>query len=93
MINKNQDQHSKKIGKTKQNSRWIKGRRGLSHHSSEIDHKERKLLRNPERWTHEIKGQGNHLFNVGVVKGITCSEIVLIEVKKGGLFIMYSKLK
>jgi hypothetical protein len=29
-----------------------------------------------------VKGQGNHLFNVGVVKEIICSEIVLTEVKK-----------
>jgi hypothetical protein len=28
------------------------------------------------------KGQGNHLFNVGVVKEIICIEIVLTEVKK-----------
>jgi hypothetical protein len=43
-----------------------------------------------ETW---VKGQGNHLFNDGVVKEIICIEIVLTEVKKGELFTMYNKLK
>jgi hypothetical protein len=47
MIRKNQGQLSKKLGKTKINSRWIKGRRGLSHHSSEIILRENQLLENP----------------------------------------------
>jgi hypothetical protein len=38
--------------------------------------------REPERLRQGVKGQGNHLFNVGVVKEIICSEIVLTEVKK-----------
>jgi len=93
MINKKQGQLSKKLGKTKRSSRWIKGRRDLSHHSSEIIHRDNKLLENLERLRQGVKGQGRHLFNVGIVKEITCTEIVLTEVKKGELFTMYSKLK
>jgi hypothetical protein len=44
MINKNQGELSKKLGKTKRNSRCIRGRRDLSYHSSEIIHKDIKLL-------------------------------------------------
>jgi hypothetical protein len=29
-----------------------------------------------------VKGQGNHLYNVGVVKEIICLDIFLTEVKK-----------
>jgi hypothetical protein len=93
MIRKNQGQISKNLGKTRRNSRWIKGRRELSHHSSEIILRDNKLLESPERLTLGVKGQGSHLFNVGVVKKIICSEIVFTEVKKGGLFTMYNKLK
>jgi hypothetical protein len=93
MISRKQGQLSKRLGKTKRNSRWIRGRRDLSHHSSEIIHRDNKLLENPERLTQGVKGQGNHLFNVGVVKEIIGSEIVLTEVKKEGLFTMYNKLK
>jgi hypothetical protein len=82
MISKKQDQLSKRLGKTKRNSRWIRGRRDLSHHSSEITLRENQLLENPERLRQGVKGQDNHLFNVGVVKEIICSEIVLTEVKK-----------
>jgi hypothetical protein len=77
MIRKNQVQRSKNLGKTKRNSRWIRGRRDLSHHSLEIIHKDSKLLESLERLKQGVKDQGNHLFNVGVVKEITCSEIVL----------------
>jgi hypothetical protein len=48
MINKKQGQLTKNIGKTKRNSRWIRGRRELSHHSSEIILKDNQLLDNPE---------------------------------------------
>jgi hypothetical protein len=48
MINKNQGQLSKNLGKTKRNSRWIRGRRELSHHSSKIILKDIKLLENLE---------------------------------------------
>jgi hypothetical protein len=48
MIRKNQGQLSKKLGKTKRSSRWIKGRRELSHHSSKIILGDKKLLENPE---------------------------------------------
>jgi hypothetical protein len=93
MINRKKGQISKKIGKTKRNSRWIRRRRDLSHHSLEIIHRDNKILEIPERLRQEVKVQGNHLFNVGVVKEIICSEIVLTEVKKGEIFTMYSKLK
>jgi hypothetical protein len=45
---KKQGQLSKKLGKTKINSRWIIGRRDVSHHSSEIILRDNKLLENPE---------------------------------------------
>jgi hypothetical protein len=83
MISKNKGHLSKRLGKTIRNSRWIIGRRELSHHSSEIIHKDNKRLENPKRLTHGVKGQGSHLCNVGVVKGTIGSEIVLTEVKKG----------
>jgi hypothetical protein len=51
MINKNQGHVSKRLGKTIRNSIWIRGRRELSHHSSEIIHKDRKCLKNPEQLT------------------------------------------
>jgi hypothetical protein len=81
MIRKNQGQLSKNLGKKKRNSRWIKGRRELSHHSSEIILRENQLIENPEQLRQGVKGQGNHLFNVGVVKEIICSKIVLTKVK------------
>jgi hypothetical protein len=45
---KKQGQLSKKIGKTKRNSRWIRGRRELSHHYLEIILKDSQLLENPK---------------------------------------------
>jgi hypothetical protein len=36
MINKGEDQLSKGIGKTRRKEIWIRGRRGLNHHFSEI---------------------------------------------------------
>jgi hypothetical protein len=48
MISRKQGQISKKLGKTKINSRWIRGRRDLSHHSSEIIHRDSKLLESPK---------------------------------------------
>jgi hypothetical protein len=93
MIRKKKGQLSKNLGNTKRNSRWIRGRRDLRHHSLEIIHRDKKLLESPKQLKHGVKGQGSHLFNVGVVKDITCSEIVLTEVKKGELFTMYNKFK
>jgi hypothetical protein len=93
MINKNQGQLSKNLGNTKINLGWIRGRRDLSHHSLEIIHRDNKLLESLELLRHDFKGLGNHLLNVGVVKGIIFSEIVLTEVKKGDFFTMYNKLK
>jgi hypothetical protein len=48
MINRKKGQLSKRLGKTIRNSRWIRGRRELSHHSSRIIHKDNKRLKNPE---------------------------------------------
>jgi hypothetical protein len=48
MISIKKSQLSKNLGKTKRNSRWIRGRRDLSHHSSEIIHRDNKLLEIPE---------------------------------------------
>jgi hypothetical protein len=48
MINKNKGQLSKKLGKTKINSRWIRGRRELRHHSSKITLGDNQLIDNPE---------------------------------------------
>ena len=93
MISRKQGHLSKRIGKKKINSRWIRGRRELSHHSLEIIHKDSKRLKNPERLTQGVKFQGSHLFNVRVVKEIIGLEIVLTEVKNEGLFTMYKKMK
>jgi hypothetical protein len=49
MINKKQGQLSKNLGKTRRKSRWIRGRRELSHHSSEIILRDNQLLENPEQ--------------------------------------------
>jgi hypothetical protein len=48
MININEGQLSKKLGKTRRKTRWKKGRRGLSHHSSKIILRDNHLLENPE---------------------------------------------
>jgi hypothetical protein len=49
MISRKQGQLSKNLGKTKRNSIWIRGRRDLSHHSSEIIHRDIKLLESLEQ--------------------------------------------
>jgi hypothetical protein len=82
MIKINEGHISKKIGKTRRNTSWNKGKRGLRHHSSEIILRENQLLENLERLRQGGKGQGSHLFNVGVVREIICINIVLTEVKK-----------
>jgi hypothetical protein len=48
MIRKKQGQLSKKLGKTKGNSRWIRRRREISHHSSEIILRDNQLIENPK---------------------------------------------
>jgi hypothetical protein len=48
MININEDQLSKKLGKTRRKKYMNRGRRGLSHHSSEIILRDNQLLENPE---------------------------------------------
>jgi hypothetical protein len=47
MINIKEGQLSKNLGKTRIKTRWNRGRRGLSHHSSEIILKYNQLLENP----------------------------------------------
>jgi hypothetical protein len=47
MINIKEDQLSKNIGKKRRKEIWNIGRRGLSHHSSEIIFRDRQLLKNP----------------------------------------------
>jgi hypothetical protein len=81
------DQHKarptfQKSWEDKKKLRWIRGRRGTSHHSSETILRDNQLLENPEQLRQGGKGQGNHLFNVGVVKEIICIEIVPTEVKR-----------
>jgi hypothetical protein len=70
MISRKQGHLSKRLGRTIINSRWIGGRRELRHHSLEIIHKDKKRLKNPQLLTQRVKGQGNQLFNVAVVKEI-----------------------
>jgi hypothetical protein len=48
MINIKEGQFSKNLGKTRRNTIWNRGRRGLSHHSSEIILRDNQLLENPE---------------------------------------------
>jgi hypothetical protein len=48
MIRKNQGQISKNLGKTKINSRWIRGARELRHHSSEIILEDNQIPNNPD---------------------------------------------
>jgi hypothetical protein len=82
MINIKEGQFSKNLGNTKIKTRWNRGRRGLSHHSSEIILRDNQFLGNPQLSRQEGKDQGNHLFNVGIVWEIICIEIFLTEVKK-----------
>jgi hypothetical protein len=48
MIDIKEVQLSKNIGKTRRRTRWNRGRRGLSHHCSEIILRDNHLLENPE---------------------------------------------
>jgi hypothetical protein len=48
MINKKQGQLSKNLGKKRRNSRWIRARRELSHHSSEIILRDNQIPENPK---------------------------------------------
>jgi hypothetical protein len=88
MIRKKQGQLSKNLGKTKRNSRWIRGRSGLSHHSSKIIIMDNQPPENPKGRRQGVKGQGIHLFNVEVVKEIICLDIFLTEVKNLGFSTM-----
>jgi hypothetical protein len=48
MIIIEENQLSKNLGKTRRKSRWNKGIRGLSHHSTKIILRDIQLLKNPE---------------------------------------------
>jgi hypothetical protein len=77
MIIIKEGQLSKNFGKTRRNTIWNRGRRGLSQHYSEIILKDNQLLENPKRLRQEVKGQGIHPFNVKVVWEIISIDIVL----------------
>jgi hypothetical protein len=48
MINIEEDQLSKRLGKTRRMEIWSRGRRGPSHHFSEIIIRGNQLLRSPK---------------------------------------------
>jgi hypothetical protein len=48
MIGIEEDQLFKRLGKRRRNERWRRGRRGPSHHSSEIILKDNQLPMSPE---------------------------------------------
>jgi hypothetical protein len=48
MINIEEDQLSKRLGKTRRKARWSRGRREPNHHSSETILRDRQLLKRPE---------------------------------------------
>jgi hypothetical protein len=66
---------SGRLGKTRRNSRWTRGRRELNHPFSERVLRDNDVLENPGRLNWVGKSQDNHLWNVGVVKGNTGTEI------------------
>jgi hypothetical protein len=69
MSNKERSLLSGRFGKTRRNSRWIRGRRELSHPFSETVLRDNHLLESLERLKWVGKCQDRHLWNVGVVKG------------------------
>jgi hypothetical protein len=48
MISRKESQLSKNLGKTRRSSIWNRGRRGISHLSSEIVLRDNQLLESPE---------------------------------------------
>jgi hypothetical protein len=73
MININEYQLSKRLGKINIKVGWSKGRRGTSHYSSRIILRGIQLKMNLECQKHWEKGQGRYPLNVGVVREITCT--------------------
>jgi hypothetical protein len=82
MRGKERSLHSGKLGKTRRNSRWIRGRRELSHPFSETIPRENHLLESPGRLKWVGKFQDYHLWNVGVVKGTIGTYIALTKMIK-----------
>jgi hypothetical protein len=82
MINIKEIPLSKKLGKTRRSTILNRGRREIIHHSLEIFLKDSHLLGILEGLIQGRKSQGNHLFNVGVVREIISIDIVLTKVKK-----------
>ena len=67
---------SERLGKTRRISRWIRGRRELSHPFSKIVLKDIHILESPGRLKWVGKCQDHHPWNVGVVKGTIGTKIV-----------------
>jgi hypothetical protein len=82
MSNKERSLLSRRLGKTRRNSIWIRGRRGLSHPFSETVLKDIQLLESPGRLKWVGKCQDHHLWNVGVVKETIGTNISPTEMKK-----------
>jgi hypothetical protein len=60
----------KKLGKTRRSLRGSRGKRETNHHFLGITLKKSPVLESPGRLKWVDKCQGNHLWNVGVVKEI-----------------------
>jgi hypothetical protein len=75
MSSKERSLPSGRLGKTRRNSRWIRGRRELSHPFSGTVLKDNHLLEILGRLKWVGKCQDRHLWNVGVVKGTIGTEI------------------
>ena len=97
MSTKNEGQCSKRLGMTRWKGKRIKGRKVLNHHISEITPKKVSKARKPKMikrmHIHLGKGQGNNLFNVGDVRGITYIGTSLIKEKEWGLSTTFKRPK
>jgi hypothetical protein len=82
MINIEECKLSKRLGKTRRNVRWSRGRKGTRHHSSRIVLKGSQPKMRPKYQKHWEKGQGNILLNVGAMREIACIKISLTEEKE-----------
>jgi hypothetical protein len=82
MNNKKKSLPSKRIGKSRRNLRWIRGRRELRHPFSKVVLRDNHLLENLEKMKWVDKCQDKHLWSVGVVKkniGIDISPMEMIK--------------
>jgi hypothetical protein len=83
----------KRLGKTRRNSIWIRGRRELIHPFSGTILRDNHILESPGRLKWVGRCQDNHLWNVGAVKetiGTKISPTGMIKCKRSTMF---SKLK